>query len=123
MDYIWVILAIATQSACNPFFKAGVLRVGQSPQNLSKLPNFLLRAFSNPFVISGVVLNLMYAVAYTLAVAVFPLSYVFPLVVAMPRVMVVIFSLILFKEKVSRMSWLGIATICVGVLLLGIAMG
>jgi len=123
MDYVWVILAIATQSACNPFFKAGMLRVGQSPQNLSKLPRFLLRTFSNPFVISGVVLNILFVLVYTLAVASFPLSYVYPLIVAMPMVAVVIFSLILFREKVSRISWLGIATICIGVVLLGIAMG
>jgi multidrug transporter EmrE-like cation transporter len=123
MDYAWLIIALASGSASNLFSKAGMLRVGKSPQNLGKLPRFLLRAFSNPLVICGVVLAIVFAVTYSFAMSVFPLSYLYPLSSAMPIVLVVVFSLLLFKEKVSRRSWVGIVTICVGVVLLGIAMG
>jgi len=123
MDYVWLIVALASGTASNLFWKAGMLRVGQSPQKLSKLPRFLLRAFSNPFVILGVVLTIIFMVTYAFAVSMFPLSYLYPLGTAIPIVLTIVFCLLLFKEKVSGMSWLGIATICVGVLLLGIAMG
>ncbi len=122
MDYVWLILAIATLSASNLCFKAGMLRVGKSPEKLSKLPRFFLRAFSNRFVISAIVLTIVSIVANASAISVFPLSYVYPLTQAMPLVLTVVLCLPLFKEKVSRMSWLGIVTICVGVVLLGIAM-
>lgn len=123
MDYVWLILAIATQAGCNLSFKAGTLRVGQSPQKLSGLPGFVRRTFSNPFVIFGVVLNIMFVPAYAFAISAFALSYVYALVAAIPLVLIALFSLVLFREKISRMTWLGIAAICVGVVLLGIAVG
>jgi len=123
MDYVWLILTLASLTASNLFLKAGMLRVGKSPQNSIKLPRFWLRAFSNPLVISSVVITIIYMVTNSFAVSMFPWSYLGPLVSALPLVLVVVFSLILFKEKVSGISWLGIATICVGVVLLGIAMG
>jgi multidrug transporter EmrE-like cation transporter len=83
----------------------------------------LLRAFSNPIVICGIVFTIIFMVTYSFAVSMFPLSYLYPLGNAIPLVLTVVFCLLLFKEKVSRTSWLGIATICVGVVLLGIAMG
>jgi multidrug transporter EmrE-like cation transporter len=123
MDYLWLVIAVASGSAANLFLKAGLLRVGESPQNLGKLPRFLLRAFSNPLVISAVILTIVFAVTYSFAMSAFPLSYLYTLNSALPIVVVVVFSLLLFKEKVSRTSWVGIATTCLGVVLLGIAMG
>jgi len=123
MDYVWLILAVASGSAASLVQKAGMLRVGKSPQNPGKLPRFLLRAFSNPLVICGVVLGIVFAVTYSFAMSVFAMSFLYPVTSAVPIVLVVVLSLLLFKEKVSRRSWLGIMTICLGVVLLGIAMG
>ena len=117
MNYVWLILAVATVPAGSLFFKAGTLRVGQSPQNLSRMLRFLLRAFSNPFVVSGVVFTILSIVSYAFAASIFPLAYVFSLVNAVPVVLTVVISLLLFKDKVSRLNWLGIATVCVGVVL------
>jgi multidrug transporter EmrE-like cation transporter len=121
MDYVWLILAIALIPANQAFYKAGMLRVGKSPQNFSRLPRFLLRAVSNRFVISGIVLFLLSVVASMFAVSIFPLGYVFALTNATPIVLVAVFSLLFFKEKVTRTGWLGIATICVGIALVQIA--
>ena len=122
MDYVWLILAIALIPASQVFFKAGILRVGQSPQQLGKLPRFLLKAVFNRFVICGIVLQLLSVIAMGSAISIFALSYFFPLSQAIPIVLVAVFSLVLFREKISRMSWLGIVIICVGVALLKTAM-
>ena len=123
MDYMWLIIAIAAAPVGQVFFKVGMLKVGESPQNFRKLPRFLLRVVSNPHVICAIILTVVMSVSFTLAVSKSQLSFVYPLVAAIPLVLVVIFSSLLFKEKVTGLSWLGIATICVGVVLLGIAMG
>ena len=122
MDYVWLILAMTSTAAVQVFLKAGVLRVGKSPQNLRKLPRFALRIVSNPLVISAIILFIVQLVTMSFALSKFQLSYFYPLYKSVTLVSVVVFSLLLFKEKVSRMGWLGIVTIWVGVVILGIAM-
>jgi len=120
MDYVWLIITIVCAAACPLLFKAGMLRVGQSPQNLGKLPRFLLKAISNPYIICGIVFFVVMALTLNAAISVLPLSFVNPLTTAIPLVLIMVFSSLWFKEKVNRMSWLGIATICVGVTIFGV---
>jgi len=120
MDYMWLIVCIAAAPVGQVFFKAGMLRVGESPQSFRKLPRFLLRVVSNPLVIGAIILTVVMSVSFTLAVSKSELSFIYPLVVAIPLVLVMVFSSFLFKEKVSRLGWLGIAAICVGVTIFGI---
>jgi multidrug transporter EmrE-like cation transporter len=120
MNYVWLIIAIAAVPATALFFKAGMLRVGQSPQNLRKLPRFLLKTVSDPFVILAIISLIVGSTSFTFAISESQLSYVNTLYLAVPVVLIAIFSSLLFKEKVSGVSWLGIATICVGVTIFGI---
>lgn len=119
MDYIWLIIAIAAVPATALFFKAGMLRVGQSPQNLRKLPRFLLNTVSNPFVIFAIISLIVGSTSFTFAISESQLSFVNTLYLAVPIVLIPILSLLFFKEKVSGLSWLGIVTICVGVTIFG----
>lgn len=119
MDYMWLIVCIAAAPFVQVSFKAGMLRVGQSPQKFRKLPRFLLRVVFNPYVICSIILANVTSISFTLAVAKSQLSFVYPLFVAIPLVLVMVFSSLLFKEKVSRRGWLGIAAICVGVVIFG----
>lgn len=122
MDYVWLLLAITSTPAVQLLFKAGMLRVGKSPPQLGKLPSFALKIISNPLVIFALVLFIVQAVSMAFTLSAFQLSYFYPLYKSVTLMSVVVFSLLLFKEKVSRTGWLGIVTIWVGVVLLGIAM-
>jgi len=123
MGYVWLIAALASSTAGELFFKAGMLRVGKSPQNLRKLPRFWLRTYTNPLVILSIVITIIWIVTSAIATSILPLSYMVALGTSIPLMLITVFCLPLFKEKVSRLSWLGIVMICVGTVPLGIAMG
>lgn len=120
MGYIWLTVSVAALVVAMLLWKAGMLRVGQPPDKLRKLPRFLLKCISNPIVLSAVIIFIVVGVTGSFALSMLPLSYMLPLATAIPIVLIPIFSLYLFKEKVSRMNWLGIAIICVGVIVFGV---
>ncbi len=96
-----------------------MLRVGQSPKDLRKLPRFLLKTASNPFVILAVVSLIVGSTCFTFAISESELSFINTLYLAVPIALTPILTSLLFKEKVSRRSWLGIAAICVGATIFG----
>jgi len=96
--------------------KKGLLAVGEFPGRLGDLFPFFLRAYTNIYIISAVLLTILTALAWVLAVSKAQLSFVYPFM-ALSYVFVALFSLFLFKEDVTLLRWLGIAVICAGVVL------
>ena len=103
-------------TAAQLFLKKGLLVVGQFPQNFSELLPFFIKAYSNTYIISTVFLTLLTALAWILAVSRVQLSFVYPFM-ALSYVLVALFSLLIFKESVTALRWLGILIICLGVFL------
>jgi drug/metabolite transporter (DMT)-like permease len=114
MVYLLVLISVVAMSAGQLLLKKGLLIIGQTPHSLSELGPFLLKAYSNLYVISAVVLTIITALAWILAVSRAELSHIYPFM-ALSYVVVAIFSLWLFSENVTAIRWLGIALICVGV--------
>src|SRR4030042_781918 len=116
MIYLLVFISVAGMTAGQLLVKKGVLQVGGFPQNLSELGSFFLKAYTNVYVISAVILTIIVALAWILAVSKAQLSHIYPFM-ALSYVFVALFSLLIFKEDVNALRWAGIIVICVGVFL------
>jgi drug/metabolite transporter (DMT)-like permease len=116
MIYLLVFISVAAMTAAQLLLKKGLIVVGQLPQSFSQLLPFFLKVYSNPYVISAVFLTILTALAWVLAVSRTQLSFLYPFM-ALSYVLVALFSLLLFKEDVTALRWVGIVVICVGVFL------
>ena len=114
MVYLLVFISVVAMSASQLLLKKGLLVIDQSPQSLSELVPFFLKAYTNPYVISAVFLTLVTALAWILAVSRAELSHIYPFM-ALSYVLIALFSLWLFNENITALRWLGIALICIGV--------
>jgi drug/metabolite transporter (DMT)-like permease len=114
MLYLLVIVSVAAMSGAQLLLKKG-LEVIQFPQGLGELVPFFVKAFSNVYIISALVLTVVTALAWILAVArSTEISQIYPFM-ALSYVLVALFSWFIFHEGVTAMRWVGIALICLGV--------
>ena len=116
MLYLLVFISVAAMTAAQLLLKKGLHVVGEFPGRLSDLLPFFLKAYTNIYVIFAVLLTLVTALAWILAVSKAQLSYIYPFM-ALSYVLVVLFSLLIFKEHVTAVRWVGILVICLGVFL------
>ena len=114
--YILVFISVASMSAAQLLLKKGLLSIGQWPQNFSEIIKFFLKVFSNPYVISAVMMTLLTVLAWILALSKAELSNAYPFM-ALSYVLVAVFSLLFFKEDITVLRWFGILVICLGVFL------
>ena len=116
MVYLLVLIAVVAMTAAQLLLKKGVLAVGGTPQTLGDLGLFLSKACTNPYIISALFLGLITASAWIAALSKAELSHIYPFM-ALSFVLVALFSLLIFKEDVTVLRWMGIVVICVGVFL------
>jgi drug/metabolite transporter (DMT)-like permease len=116
LTYILIFISVAGMSAAQLLLKKGLLSIGQWPQNFSEIIKFFLKVFSNPYVISAVIMTLLTASAWILALSKAELSNAYPFM-ALSYVLVAVFSLLFFKEDITVLRWFGILVICLGVFL------
>ena len=116
MLYLLVFISVTAMSAGQLLLKKGLFSVGSYPQNFSELIPFFLKTYSNGYVIVAVFLTILTALVWILTVSRVQLSFVYPFM-ALSYVLVALFSLLIFKEDVTTLRWLGISVICLGVFL------
>lgn len=116
MIYLLVSIVVGGMTASHLLLKKGLIAVGQFPQNFSQLIPFFLKAYTNAYVISAVLVALVAGLAWMLAVARAQLSFVYPFM-GLSFVLVALFSWFIFKENVTALRWVGIIVVCVGVFL------
>ena len=103
-------------SGAQLLLKKGLLQVGAFSYNISEIGSFFMKAYTNVYVISAVILTVITALAWILAVSKAELSHIYPFM-ALSYVLVALFSLLIFKEDVNALRWAGIAAIVIGVIL------
>jgi len=114
--YVLVLISVCAMSGAQLLLKKGLLQVGQAPTSLSEIGSFFLKAYSNVYIIFAVVLTVVTALAWLMAVSKTQLSQVYPFM-ALSYVLVALFSYLLFKEDVTILRCAGILLICAGVIL------
>jgi drug/metabolite transporter (DMT)-like permease len=116
MPYLLLTITLVAGVAGQLLLKKGLLVIGQFPQSLGELLNFFSRVFSSPFILSAVFLWIIAVLAWIFAATKAEMSYIYPFM-ALSFVLVALFSMLLFKENVTLLRWLGIIIICGGVFL------
>ena len=116
MPYLLLVITLVAGVAGQLLLKKGLLVIGQVPQSFGELVPFFSKVFTDPYVLSAVFLWVVAVLAWILAVSKAELSSVYPFM-ALSFVLVALFSLIIFKEDVSAIRWVGIIVICLGVFL------
>jgi drug/metabolite transporter (DMT)-like permease len=114
MVYLLVFISVAAMTTAQLLLKKGLLSVGEFPMHLNDVIPFFIKAYMNTYIISAVVLTIVTALVWILAVSKAQLSFLYPFM-ALSYVLVAIFSWLLFKEDIGLLRWLGIIVICAGV--------
>ena len=96
--------------------KKGMQMGGQFPQGFPEMVRFFLKAFSNPYVLGALAAVFIGGLAWIATVSKSDISRSYP-VLALSYVLVVLLTVLIFKENVSAIRWAGIVIICVGVFL------
>ena len=97
--------------------KRGMTDVGVITGELSLLASSLGRAFLNPFVLAGVGAYAAGSIFWLILLSRVDLSYAYP-ALSLGYVLITIVSVIFLGEEVSALRWLGVAVICLGVILI-----
>ena len=101
------------------FLKFGMRQVGPvSGSVLSNPAPLLLAMFSNPLILIAVPLYASGFVIWSIVLSKLDLSYAYPFM-ALAYVLVPLLSWLVLGEHIPTMRWVGIAVICVGLVLVG----
>lgn len=112
--FVFIFGTIAFTVIGQLFVKKGMLQVGVSPAQFALLPRFILRAFTNPYVIIGILCAILAAISWTVTVSRLDLSVAYPFL-ALGLVLVLALSGVFFGESVPMNRWLGVLIVCIGI--------
>lgn len=96
--------------------KWAMLQIGVGPNNITLLPQFILKTFTNLWFIVGMASAVLAAVSWSLALSRSNLSFAYPFM-ASAIVLVLIFSSLLFGEQIPVSRWLGVLVVGIGIFL------
>lgn len=117
--YLFLLLMVTFGPLGDVFLGKGMRSLGElkswTPSDLS---HFFLRAFTSPTVWLGIVLLMAFFICYTLLLSWADFSYVQP-ASSLAYVIVALLGHYFLGEVVTVTRWIGIAIICLGVLLVG----
>lgn len=113
---LFIALTIAFTVAGQLAVKKGMLQVGSSPTEIGALPRFVVRAFTNPFVVIGLVCAVAAALTWVVAVSRADLSVAYPFL-ALATVLVLVFSGLVFGEAVPVQRWIGVLVVVLGLII------
>ena len=104
-------VAVLFNGAANVLMKKGMVGAAEGLGAAGTIRHYLT---SWPLIV-GLVLFAVNVIAYTQALARLPLSVAYPIMVAMTGLIVITGSLLLFKETIGWVQWIGYALIVAGV--------
>jgi drug/metabolite transporter (DMT)-like permease len=111
---LFITLTIAFTVMGQLLVKQGMLELGHSPQQLARLPHFILRTFGNTRVVLGLFSAAAAAVCWTLALSRAPLSFAYPFM-GLAIVLVLAVSPLILGEVVPWTRWLGVLIVVFGI--------
>lgn len=115
IPFALVLIAVCFSVTGELFLKAGMNQVGHI--NLSSLGSDMLRTVTNTRVLTGFASIGVGAVFWLAAISRVQLSWAYPML-SLGYVLVLLFSVIVLREPVSAVRWLGAGIVCLGVFLI-----
>ena len=117
MQYSWLIaLSITSGVAGQTMIKLGVTRPG-AVSSTDNLVGLVLMIFQSPFILGGLVLYGVGALAWIAVLARMDLSYAYPFL-ALNFILITVVSRLALGETIPTSRWIGIAVICLGIILI-----
>jgi drug/metabolite transporter (DMT)-like permease len=114
--YILIALTILFTVGGQLLVKAGMDKVGGFPSQVKSFLPYLWKAFTNWKVFLGLVFAIIASICWMGAVAKTDISFAYPFM-ALAIVLVLAFSPVLFKESIKWTQWVGVATVCIGLII------
>lgn len=115
MSYFFIALTIAFTVAGQLVLKMGMLGIGGMPTAVADWPSFFLKALLDPLVVGGLVLAVAAALSWMAAVSRSDLSFAYPFM-SLAVVLVLALSGLVLGESVPITRWIGVAIVCLGIL-------
>lgn len=116
VGFLLIIFTVTATVIGQLLVKKGMLQVGASPSHVVLIPKFLFRAFTNIYVVIGILCALLAAVSWTIAVSRIDLSVAYPFL-SLGLVLVLALSGFVFGETVPINRWIGVLVVCVGLVI------
>ena len=117
MQYWWLIaLSISSGVAGQTALKLGVSQPGAASGTAS-FAGLVMMIFQSPWVLSGLVLYGVGALAWIAVLARMDLSYAYPFL-ALNFVLITLVSRVALGETIPTARWIGIFVICIGIFLI-----
>jgi multidrug transporter EmrE-like cation transporter len=114
-NYLYIFGCIAFTVYGQLILKWRIAQKGQLPQELNEKMLFLAKALIDPYIISGFIAAFIASLFWMAAMTKFELSAAYPFM-SLAFVLVLLFSAILFREPITIGKVLGMALICVGII-------
>ncbi len=114
MGYVYIALTVLLTVAGQLLIKKGMLELGEAPSD-GTLIRFIISAFLNFKVIGGLTAAVGAAVTWMLALSKVDISFAYPFM-GSAIVFVLALSPMMFGETVPWNRWLGVALVCMGLI-------
>jgi multidrug transporter EmrE-like cation transporter len=114
-NYLYIFGCIAFTVYGQIILKWRIAQKGNLPQELTEKMLFLAKALIDPYIISGFIAAFIASLFWMAAMTKFELSAAYPFM-SLAFVLVLLFSAILFREPITIGKVLGMALICVGII-------
>lgn len=110
-----------------PFFLAGAamesttqlcLKKGATVHKETGGFSYYLKLIKNKWVITGILSYLVEMVIWIVLLTYIPLSIAFPLT-GLQKIIIILFSVFILKEKVTKVEWLGVGITALGIAVIG----
>ena len=114
VNYLLLVISISLAIAGQILMKQGMLVIGKFP--VKELLTMLIPMLLQPFVFLGISCFAVSSVFWLVVLSRIQLSYAYPLV-SVGYIVVSIYSYYFLGESLSFIRWMGMITICLGVIL------
>jgi drug/metabolite transporter (DMT)-like permease len=111
-----ILFCVMLGSIAQLSLKHGLTTVGRFSADTSHLVGQFVKAFMNPFVITGFLLYGLSSLVWMFIISRVPLSLAYPMI-AIGYVIVVLMSRVVLNEAVTPLRFAGTLVICAGVIL------
>lgn len=115
--FLLIFVPIIIAAGGQIILKLGMNKIGAFNFSETSLLSFFSKILTTPLVLLGLSLYGLSAFLWLMVLSREKLSFVYPMV-AFSYVVTVILSMVILKEEVSWLRWLGLGVICLGILLI-----
>ncbi|ABU60005.1 EamA family transporter [Roseiflexus castenholzii] len=116
LTLILILIPTITGVAGQLLLKVGMAQLGALEISIAALPSLMMRIVTSPYILIGLTIYFGGVFFWLLALNRADLSYVYPFA-SLSYVLITLASWLLLHEAVPPLRWIGLAVICIGVIL------